>query len=158
MPRPSVEQLIEDFEYRIEEGAIYWKRVGSGRRLGKPVGCLDGSAVRVKYKRGRYPLHRIIWALHYGEWPPEHLMVDHIDRDVTNNHYTNLRLATNQQNQRNTAAKNYGKCKQTGKWRVSLMIDGKHKSFGRFDNEELAELVAAEARDKYFGEFAREVA
>ena len=158
MARPSVEQLFEDFEYKEGEGAVYWRKVGSGRKLGKPVGHLDGSAIRVKYKRSRYPLHRVIWAMHYGEWPPKEMMIDHIDRDITNNHHTNLRLATNQQNQRNTSAKNYSKCKQTGKWRVSLMIDGRHKHLGRFDSEELAELVATEARETYFGEFAREVA
>jgi hypothetical protein len=35
------------------------------------------------------------------------------------------------------------------------MINGKDVHFGSYDDIELADLVATEARDKYFGNFAR---
>lgn len=41
------------------------------------------------------------------------------------------------------------------KWRVVLTIDGKLRSFGRFEDIELADLVAQEARDLYYGKIVR---
>ncbi len=154
MARPSVERLKELFLYNPALGEIWWRSSGKGRDMTKPAGGLDKRGVRVTIDKKRYAVHRVIWAMTYGSWPPDGKMVDHIDGDVTNNWVGNLRLATNQENQRNTLAKNYSWCKQTGKWRVSLMIDGKSICFGRYAFEELAESVAKEAREKHFGEFA----
>ena len=154
MARPSVERLKELFVYDPSAGKIWWKVSGKGRSTHKPAGGLDGGAIRVTVEGKRYPVHRIVWAMTYGSWPPDDMMIDHIDGNVTNNWAGNLRLATNQENQRNTLAKNYYKCRQTGKWRVSLMIGGKSVCFGRYAFEELAVSVAKEVREKHFGEFA----
>jgi len=154
MARPDLKELRELFTYSPDTGEVWWKTSGTGRNPTKPAGGLDGSAIRISIGKKRYAAHRVLWAMHYGAWPDNDLMIDHIDGDVMNNKISNLRLATNQENQRNTKAKNYSKCKQTGKWRVSLTINGRNKCFGRYDCEELASLVAEEARDKYFKEFA----
>ena len=45
-------------------------------------------------------LHRDVWQHHNGQIP-DHLMVDHIDRDRDNNHISNLRLVTAKQNREN---------------------------------------------------------
>ena len=44
--------------------------------------------------------------------------------------------------------------KAENKWCVSMRIHGKEKHLGYYDDIELADLVATEARDKYFGRFA----
>ncbi len=41
------------------------------------------------------------------------------------------------------------------KWAVNVCLNNKNKRFGRYDDIELAELVAQEVRAKYHGEFAR---
>lgn len=44
--------------------------------------------------------------------------------------------------------------KKNKKWNVTLAANNKSMYFGSFDDLELAELVAIEARDKYHGKFA----
>ena len=71
----------------------------------------------------------------------------------------NLREATNQQNQFNvgllgrnkSGVKNvvWNRCK----WKVYMRINSKTKNLGAFEDLELAELVAIEARNKFHGEF-----
>ena len=96
--------------------------------------------------------------LHHGYIPAE---VDHIDTDRHNNRIENLRAATPAQNQRNKPIQRNNTSghknirHKNGKWVVELKINGKAKYFGRFEDLELAALVASEARDKYHGEFAR---
>jgi hypothetical protein len=45
--------------------------------------------------------------------------------------------------------------KRNRKWQVSVGVSKKQKHIGYFDDLELAELVALEARDKYHGNFAK---
>jgi hypothetical protein len=96
--------------------------------------------------------------MHHGFMPQE---VDHIDADRHNNNIENLRAATPAQNQRNKPiqrnnSSGYKNIRyKNGKWVVELKVNGKAKYFGRFEDLELAALVAFEARDKYHGEFAR---
>jgi hypothetical protein len=80
-----------------------------------------------------------------------------------NNKIENLRAVTNSQNQfnRKISTKNKtghkGVCvhTQTGKYLVRVSVNGKDKSFGLYEDLELAGLVAEMAREKYHGEFAR---
>lgn len=153
MARPSVSELNELLSYDKDSGELRWKSSGKGRRAGGLAGSEDKTAVRVTVKGKRYSAHRIAWAMHCGEWPSDTLMLDHKNLDPYDNRISNLRLATNQQNQFNRPAKNYTKLPD-GKYRVGLTLDGKLVSFGRYVDEELAMLVASEARDKYHGEFA----
>ena len=89
-------------------------------------------------------------------------MIDHADANALNNDILNLREATYSQNglNRKTSAINSTKIKNVSwygklqKYRVGFQIDNKFKHFGYYDDPELAELVAIEARDKYCGRFA----
>ncbi len=45
----------------------------------------------------------IVWKIMTGSWPPTGYHIDHIDGDVCNNEWGNLRLATPSQNQYNRA-------------------------------------------------------
>ena len=89
--------------------------------------------------------------------------IDHIDCNPSNNKIENLREATFSQNQHNTkkritntsGVKNVHWYKPLKKWMVYIMINKKRKHLGYFNNIELAELVAQEARNKYHGKYAR---
>lgn len=55
----------------------------------------------------------------------------------------------------NTGIKNVSWEAAKQKFRVALQVNKVRKFFGYFDDLELAELVAVEARAKYHGAFAR---
>jgi hypothetical protein len=88
--------------------------------------------------------------------------VDHKDHDGLNNRRSNLRSATSQQNKANqglrldntSGVKGVSWCKQTGKWRAKIKVNGQTRHLGRFDDKQLAEATVRDAREKTFGEFA----
>jgi len=97
----------------------------------------EGRIYRQKmYNKKRYSefLHRRILNA------PKHLVVDHIDGDVTNNKRSNLRLCTQQQNTYNQGPKSgrfkgvYFK-KDRNKFRAEIRIKGKKTHLGYFTCE-----------------------
>lgn len=92
--------------------------------------------------------------------PPEGMVVDHINNNKLDNRLHNLRFITQQENTRRARRiGTYGYrgvswSKQKNKWRVRLVIDGKDKHVGFFEDI----VVAAKAYDKVaiteYGEFA----
>jgi len=98
-----------------------------------------------------------------GEWPAT--TIDHKDRVRSNNRWSNLRLATKQQQQENRSRARNNTSGVTGvtrvrygksfRWRAQFerkQPDGSRKTFylGFFDDFELAEFVRSEAERKYF--------
>lgn len=154
MARPLVSELNELLSYDKDSGELSWRVSRGGRVAGDLAGCKTDSCVNIGLKGRTTKAHRIAWAMHYGEWPDSSMQIDHIDRDPHNNSISNLRLATNQQNNFNKVASNVSHCKSTGKWRVRFTLDYKQICFGRFDKYEEAVSVANIERKKLFGDFA----
>ena len=130
-------------------------------QLYKKVGSVDAYGyLRFGHKRNYYLAHRIIFLLHHGFIPE---IIDHIDGNPSNNSITNLRAATKSTNALNRHArvdnkigiKNVCWSKLRKKWVVNMNINKKKTQLGYFEDLELAELVAIEARNKYHGEFAK---
>jgi len=155
------EYLKQLFDY--QDGQLIRKVCRS--RLGKAeeaVGNFDKKSgyYRTSLKGKTYLLHRLIFLYHNG-YTPE--FIDHIDGDSTNNKIENLRPATKKENCRNRSAhknnssgfKNVSWHKKHEKWSVSIYVESKKKHFGYFEDIELADLVAQEARNKFYGQFAR---
>ena len=157
---PTQECLNELFEYR--DGNFYWKKRTSNRiNIGDKAGTLcDRGYIRVFVNGKGYKLHRLIFLMRYGYLPK---IIDHIDGNTSNNKVENLREATQSQNLCNTkirsdnssGIKNVCWHKYKKQWYVQVQINGKAKSFGCYQDIELAELVAIMAREKYHKEFAR---
>jgi len=111
-------------------------------------------------------LHRMIYMWHKGYLPAT---VDHIDGNRENNKIENLREVTQQQNCLNkkhisTSRSPYKNVylqpptknpEWKRNWVVSLTVDSKRKYVGSFEDLELADLVATEARDLYHEQYAR---
>ena len=76
-------------------------------------------------------------------------IIDHIDRDTSNNNMSNLRIVSTQQNSFNTNAKGYCWCKDSNKWRARIVINYKHIQLGRFDTEDEAHQAYLTAKQKY---------
>ena len=146
------------FEYR--DGTLYWRiKPSRGVDAGDKVGtiCSTGHQ-RLMYQRKLYRVHAIVWLMHCGYIPKE---IDHKDTDKLNNRIDNLRLACdkNQQNvgkriDNTSGAKNVYWHKPTNRWSVIVSAAKIRHNLGYFDDFELADLVATEARNKYHGEFA----
>jgi len=157
MNNDIVSLFKEWFSYA--DGKLVWQKAHKTKpdMVGKIAGSFNGRYYQVHLKHKAYQVSRVIFALHHGYLPK---VVDHIDGNPKNNNIDNLRAATSQQNNWNrllskrnkTGIKNVYATK-TG-YKVGLEINSKEMHFGYFDDLELAELVAIEARNKYHGNFA----
>lgn len=105
-----------------------------------------GKIYRTRNDKANVAMHR--WLMN----APPHLMVDHFDHDGFNNRrITNLRLATNAQNQQNRAK---ATCKtglrgvypKGNGFKVEVTVNKKRLYLGFYLDQEEAALVAAEAR------------
>jgi hypothetical protein len=149
--------------FHYKDGELYWKISLSNRvKIGDKAGFLNSNGYyNICIKNKNYTNHRLIYAMHNGCMPK---IIDHIDGTRINNKIENLREATVSQNCQNgklrknnkSGVKNVHWYKRDKKWCVDLTVNGKLKNFGKFENLELAELVANEARKLYYGDYSRE--
>ena len=159
-----VSWLLENF--RIDEDSkLWWIRPRGGRNCGLEAGGVNDKGYRVvsiKWNGSarNYRVHRVMWAMRNGAWPEGE--IDHINRNRLDNRPENMRDVPRAVNGRNlslSGRNKYSGCrnvqKADNKWLVQLSFPGKvRKSFGRWEDLEFADLVAQEARRKYYGELA----
>lgn len=161
-PLPTVERLRELFSYDPETGIVTRNIAAPKIPAGAAVGTLNSAGALIC--RADYQIvyvHRVAWALFYGEEPPP--IIDHINGTRSDNRIANLREATAQQNTQNRRASKFSKSKIKGahwsslekKWRSSIKIDGKFHHLGWFRNCDDAAAAYRAAEIKFFGEFAR---
>lgn len=116
-------------------------------------------AVRTDYTTGRkveVKMHRVIAA------PPPHLDVDHRDLNGLNNTRSNLRVATREENARNTSLRKDNRSgirgvglTRNGKWRARISFNGASTMLGTFNCKTAAAVAYAKASAKLHGEFGR---
>jgi hypothetical protein len=95
------DELHRILNYNKQTGVFTWL-VDSGARkcAGLQAGSLSTmNRVYISIKRKKYLAHRLAWFYVHGVWPSA--QIDHKDGDPTNNRLSNLREATNAQNQQN---------------------------------------------------------
>lgn len=151
--RPTPAQLRDFLQYESESGTLRWRRRGRGmfktqkmadawnnRFAGKEAFTARHS---YGYRQGMilnrlYTAHRVIWAMHYGEWPSG--AIDHINGDPADNRIRNLRAVSRTENQRNRRVPSnntsgfigVSRVKGTMKWEAFIGIDGRSKKLGVF--------------------------
>jgi len=159
----SQKEICELFEYN--DGQLIWKIARSNVLEGDIAGSPNGKKgyLAVQIEGLLYRVHNLIWIMHFGDIP-DGFLVDHKDNNCVNNRIGNLRLATLQQNNFNSAKRQGTSSlykgvhwnKQSNSWRASIRIDGKAKYIGNFKDEYEAHLAWCKAAKEQHGEFFRD--
>ena len=152
-----MDQVILNEEWRSIDGYINYQVSNIGRVRNSNTGRILTNTLS---NRGYYEvrlschtnrIHHLVHRLVANEFLEKldnltYYVVDHIDRDKTNNKVYNLRYATQSQNELNKA-KNLntkttsvykGVCRQQGKWISNIRFEGKIYHLGSYDLEEEA--------------------
>ncbi|MGP2845519.1 HNH endonuclease [Serratia nematodiphila] len=160
----SIDDLKKVIKYDEATGSFSWLNNESihPRMRGKVAGTKrkDGY-LQINIFGVCYLSHRLAWFYSNGHWPSE--IIDHADGNRENNRIANLRLASPCENQYNrvksksnsSGAKGVTFCSRSGKWIAKVRLKKEMHFLGRFDDIELASLVANQFREKYHGEFCR---
>lgn len=172
---PTQEFLLECFIYNKVTGSLVWKvrplhhfknahgmNTFNSKYSGKKITSqVNGRYFVVRLAGRHYLSHRVIWKMMTGLDPA--MNIDHIDTNKKNNSWSNLRLATKQENAFNQGASPRNKTGFKGvsydstrdAFYACIQIEGKTKSLGRFSTPEQAHLAYVEAAKAAHGNFFR---
>lgn len=154
-------------DYDADTGVFRWKWRDDARQsvnaqmAGKIAGCImpDGY-ITIGINRRYYKAHRLAWLHVNGEWPD--VQIDHINGIRSDNRIANLREATVAENKWNSrpsvkntsGVKGVSLDKRSGKWKVSICVNGAKIHLGYFSDFEQAKHVRLCADKEHFGEFS----
>jgi hypothetical protein len=156
------EEIREYLEYNALTGILTWIKSPSKKiKAGTIAGTINKHGyIQVKFKDTLYQAHRICWFLHTGKQPTK--QIDHRNEVKTCNIFTNMREATNSQNNSNISKlvnntsgyKGVSWHKGTNKWRAQIKKDNKVIYLGLFNDPEEAHKVYCEYANNLHKEFA----
>lgn len=141
-------ELFDALHYEPSTGKFFWKiSPVNGVCVGDEAGSIISEGYRViGYRKSVYMAHRLAWLFMTGEWPK--LQIDHKNNIRSDNSWSNLRLATNTQNQQNRrtgrgSSRYIGVSYNPGTnkdavWAARIMLNRKPKWIGRFKCETAA--------------------
>ena len=109
MKKIDIEYLKSRFEYSPESGKLQWKEVSesfssrykswNSKNADKEAGYLYQGYRYVRIDGKNMLVHRICYAIYYGEFPIN--IIDHLDGDKLNNKILNLGASNPESNARN---------------------------------------------------------
>ena len=135
---PAQTRLIQLFYYK--DGQLLWKTKPNYRKPREyPVIMVDEQ---------RYLEHRLIWIYFNGDIP-KGCVVDHIDRDRSNNRIENLRAITQKENTWNRAVKGYHFSNRAKKYIAKIKVHRKTIGLGFYDTAIEARKAYLEGKKKY---------
>ena len=154
--------LREILDYDSETGHFTWrKKISIKVVVGKRAGAINKAGYIVVGIHGTlYYAHRLAWLYVTGEWPDQ---VDHENNRRGDNWWSNLRLATHQQNVLNAklAKNNTSGSKgvhwhaKAGKWAASIYLNGCGNHLVLFDDRQQSADAYMNAALSAQPEFAR---
>jgi hypothetical protein len=153
-------ELHRILDYDFLTGIFRWKINKQNIKLGAIAGSKNFRGyIRIGINGKDYRAHRLAWLYMVGEWPSD--ILDHEDRNPSNNKFSNLRLSNSKHNLENQNMNKTKKWKaipgvyfdpKRNYWNIRLNINGKSKSFGSFfDKDEAEEECKKQRRIHYPG-------
>jgi hypothetical protein len=150
-PKVHTLKLVNDKFYILKSGKWVIKSFYK-----EPTGYHRSTFSFEKYTQTSLYYHRLVYYAHFQSWNiwdsgPDN-KCDHHEhtRDIPlDNHISNLRILTAQENTFNTNAKGYSYCRKTGKWRARIRLNHKVKELGYFITEEDAHQAYLDAKAIY---------
>lgn len=144
-------RLLELLKYNPDTGIFTWKVSRGPHKVDSIAGNLQTNGyyqIRIDYKL--YLAHRLAWFYCFQEWPEG--IIDHIDRDSTNNILDNLRDVSQKENTYNIGISSHNTSgykgvsfnKSRNKYEAYISINNRKKNLGLFSTAE----AAKEAYDK----------
>lgn len=158
--RLTAERLREVLSYNHETGRFIW--LVHRWLVGKPAGTIDGHGYLLIRVDGRlYRACRLAWLYMTGEWPSD--QIDHINMARADDRWSNLRKATNSQNNMNRVARKDNKsgiksvywCNSDQRWVACITANGRRHCLGYFKDKKKAGEAYAQAAQELHKDFAR---
>ena len=148
-------RLKELLHYDPDTG-VFTRRVATNNRV--KVGSVAGNTstkgyVQVRVDRTRHYAHRLAFLYMTGELPPD--VVDHINGVKDDNHWCNLRLATQSENMQNlrgpmsnstSGMLGVGWDKRRKKWQARIRVNNAVRHLGYFDTAQEAHAAYLKAK------------
>ena len=164
-PRMDAQQVRLVWGCDPDKGTMWWIQRGRARKLGKHIGHSqeDGRGYLIHDYRGkRYYMHHLVWAWVHGRWPIG--VIDHINRDPSDNRICNLRETTQARNLVNKPVRHTSTSgrkgvyldPRDGRHYAYLDFEGRRISLGGFDKAESAYEARICAEFRYYGEVMTE--
>jgi len=157
---PNTFYLRQILNYDLETGFLYWKiNKSPTATAGSIAGAKSYGYINIRIDNISYRAHRIIWKMFYGVEPAN--LIDHINRNRSDNRICNLREANNSQNNANSKTKNKFKMKGVRvinkgcRYEAFITIKGKYKYLGVYDTPDDAHAAYIREAKKYHGEYFR---
>jgi len=157
------QELKAMFSYNPETGLFTnLGNRGTRAKAGDIAGTIYPNGYRyIQIKNRAYRTNRLAWLYVFGEWPK--LYVEHKNTVKSDDRISNLRLATNSENQANrgnpinniSGTKGIRFETDRMKWRAQIVVNGKSRNLGRFKTREEAMAAYANAAEKAWGDFAK---
>jgi len=157
----SADYVKTILDYDAISGRLFWKeKIADKVVVGEEAGTSSHGYKSVRINGKLYPAHRLIFAWMTGRWPKRH--IDHINRNRSDNRWSNLRECTPHDNQGNRAVrkdsssglKGVKKNRNGRTFSARIVVNYKEVYLGNFRTKEAAHAAYMEAAEYHFGEFA----
>lgn len=155
------ERLKSVLHYQPESGLFFWVNPPKGhpRLRNRTAGGITTGYVMIKIDGRKHKAHRLAWLYVHGSWPNGDL--DHRNGCPLDNRISNLRIATNPQNQANRR-RDTGKALPkgvrllpSGQYQARIRVKGKPICLGTHKTIQQAQAAYAAASITHYGEFSR---
>lgn len=154
-------RLLQALRYEPDSGLFYWITPPKQhpRMRDYAAGGIATGYVVIKIDNQKYKAHRLAWLYVHGEWPCGD--IDHANGCPLDNRISNLRIATNPQNQANRR-RDFGKdvakgvrALPSGKYQARISVAGRLLCLGSFTTEQEASSAYLGAAKNHYGPYAR---